>query len=45
MGKAMKPGEKNLIAIRVYDWYGAGGIHRPVSIGTMAIDSGDPVLR
>jgi hypothetical protein len=31
----VKPGEKSLIAIRVNDWYGAGGIFRPVTLGTL----------
>lgn len=33
----LKPGEKNVIAVRVYDWYGAGGIHRPMSLGNVPI--------
>ena len=28
------PGAKCLIAVRVHDWYGAGGIFRPVTLGT-----------
>jgi hypothetical protein len=31
----VKPGEKALVAVRVYDWYGAGGIFRPVYLGTL----------
>ena len=30
------PGQKALVAVRVYDWYGAGGIFRPVTLGTQA---------
>lgn len=30
----VKPGESCLLAIRVYDWYGAGGIFRPVTLRT-----------
>ncbi|MBL8821466.1 MAG: beta galactosidase jelly roll domain-containing protein [Planctomycetia bacterium] len=33
----LKHGEKNVIAVRVYDWYGAGGIHRPMSLGNVPI--------
>lgn len=33
----LKPGEKNVIAVRVYDWYGAGGIHRPMSLSNVPI--------
>jgi hypothetical protein len=29
------PGESALIAVRVHDWYGAGGIFRPVTLGTL----------
>ncbi len=32
----MRPGEPHVIAVRVYDWYGAGGIFRPVSLSTVA---------
>jgi beta-galactosidase/beta-glucuronidase len=41
----VKPGEKCVIAVRVLDWYGAGGIHRPVSIGTAEIGAEGNVLR
>jgi hypothetical protein len=30
----VKPGQQALLAVRVYDWYGAGGIYRPVTLGT-----------
>ncbi len=36
----VQPGEKALIAVRVYDWQGAGGIFRPVTVGTAAIGNG-----
>jgi beta-galactosidase/beta-glucuronidase len=31
-----RPGTTHTIAVRVYDWYGAGGIFRPVTLGTAA---------
>jgi glycosyl hydrolase family 2 len=34
--KLVKPGETAVIAVRVHDWYGAGGIFRPVTLGTLA---------
>jgi hypothetical protein len=37
----LKPGESNLIAIRVYDWYGAGGIHRPMTLSNIPIGGVD----
>jgi len=32
------PGEKALIAVRVHDWYGSGGIFRPVTLGTLPFE-------
>jgi hypothetical protein len=37
----LNPGEKNVIAVRVYDWYGAGGIHRPMSLSNVPIGGVD----
>ncbi|MFT3878229.1 MAG: beta galactosidase jelly roll domain-containing protein [Gemmatales bacterium] len=37
----LKPGEKNVIAVRVYDWYGAGGIHRPMTLSNVPIGGVD----
>lgn len=36
------PGETMVLAVRVYDWYGAGGLFRPVSVGTARIDQDLP---
>ncbi len=36
---------KNTIAVRVHDWYGAGGIYRPVTLGTLPLDPGLDLLR
>jgi hypothetical protein len=36
----VQPGEKATIAVRVYDWQGAGGIFRPVTVGTAALGNG-----
>jgi len=30
---SVKHGEEAILAVRVYDWYGAGGIFRPVTLG------------
>ncbi len=35
----IKPGEVTTIAVRVYDWYGAGGIFRPVTLTTAPDDN------
>ena len=31
----VQAGARALIAVRVYDWYGYGGIYRPVTLGTL----------
>jgi hypothetical protein len=41
----VKPGDINLIAVRVYDWYGAGGIFRPVTLGTTAFSTAGEIVR
>lgn len=33
----VRPGEPAVIAVRVHDWYGAGGIFRPVTLGTLPL--------
>ena len=33
------------IAVRVLDWYGAGGIHRPVSLATAELAPAGDLLR
>jgi sialate O-acetylesterase len=43
--RIVKPGEKSLLAVRVYDWGGAGGIFRPVTLGTVEIGSGVEILK
>jgi len=30
----MRPGSSHVVAVRVFDWYGAGGIFRPVTLST-----------
>jgi hypothetical protein len=35
--RLVEPGRPCALAVRVHDWYGAGGIFRPVSIGTAPI--------
>jgi beta-galactosidase/beta-glucuronidase len=36
----VQPGKKATIAVRVNDWQGAGGIFRPVTLGTAALGNG-----
>ena len=39
------PGQKALIAVRVDDWHGAGGIFRPVTLGTLPLNPELNILR
>jgi hypothetical protein len=41
----VKPGSPCVIAVRVDDWQGAGGIHRPVTLGTARRDAGAQILK
>jgi beta-glucuronidase len=41
----VKPGKNHLIAVRVYDWYGAGGIFRPVTLSTVAFNPTGELLK
>lgn len=41
----VKPGEPTTLAVRVFDWYGAGGLHRPVAIGTAAFNPAGEIIR
>ena len=43
--RLVKPGETVHLAVRVYDWYGAGGIFRPVTLSTAAFGPGGDLLR
>jgi hypothetical protein len=40
----VQPGT-NTIAVRVHDWYGAGGIFRPVTLGTLPLNPDLDLLR
>jgi hypothetical protein len=35
ISRFVTPGQKALVAVRVQDWQGAGGIYRPVTLGTL----------
>ena len=41
----LEEGGKATIAVRVYDWGGAGGIFRPVTLGTAGLSSGAVILK
>lgn len=41
----VSPGKECHIVVRVYDWYGAGGIHRPITIGTAQLGSNLQILK
>lgn len=39
------PGQKAVLAVRVHDWYGAGGIFRPVTLATVPFSPGLDLLK
>ena len=39
------PGQTASLAVRVYDWYGAGGLFRPIYLSTSPIGTGVDVLK
>lgn len=41
----VKPGETIKLAVRVYDWYGAGGLHRPLHLSTEPRHEGPHFVR
>jgi len=41
----VKAGQTAILAVRVYDWYGAGGIFRPVTLGTLGFAPGMDMLK
>ena len=41
----LQRGNINNIAVRVYDWYGAGGIFRPVTLSTSPLNDGPRLLK
>lgn len=41
----LKAGETFTLRIEVYDWYGAGGIFRPIFLRTTPLDDRAPILR
>ena len=43
--RLVKPGQRALIAVRVDDWQGAGGIFRPVTLGTVGLSPGLTILK
>jgi len=45
LSAVLRPGRESVIAVRVHDWYGAGGIFRPVTLGTTPHDPGTELLQ
>jgi beta-galactosidase/beta-glucuronidase len=43
--KLVQPGETCVLAVRVYDWFGAGGIFRPVTLGTVPLRPEGDMIR
>ena len=45
ISELVRPGQPITIAIAVYDWYGAGGIFRPVTLSTEPLSEQRPWLK
>ena len=45
IARFLKAGEPATIAVRVHDWGGAGGIFRPVTLGTAGVSPGATLLK
>jgi hypothetical protein len=45
LGRFSRPGKRLAIAVAVYDWQGAGGIFRPVSLRATPPSAAPPILR
>ena len=43
--RLVQPGQKALVAIRVDDWQGAGGVFRPVTLGTLPFNPALDLLK
>jgi hypothetical protein len=43
--RLVEPGARCLLAVRVHDWYGAGGIFRPVTVGTTELITEGEILK
>ena len=43
--KLVQTGKTHVIAVRVHDWYGAGGIFRPVTLSTAAFSDEGELLK
>ncbi|MFN9182825.1 MAG: glycoside hydrolase family 2 TIM barrel-domain containing protein [Planctomycetota bacterium] len=41
----VRPGAEFVIAIAVYDWYGAGGLFKPMTLSTQPLDQAPPMLK
>jgi len=42
---AVTPGRSCLVAVRIHDWQGAGGLFRPITLSTTGLASGADLLR
>jgi hypothetical protein len=45
VSRFLEPGRAIQIAVAVYDWYGAGGIFRPVTLSTEPLSASPPILK
>ena len=45
VSRFIEPGSELPIAVAVYDWFGAGGICRPVTLSTDALSASPSILK
>jgi beta-galactosidase/beta-glucuronidase len=45
LSRVVEPGKPTVLVVRVHDWYGAGGIFRPVTLGTVGFAPGMEMLK
>ena len=45
VGTFLQPGRNNLIAVRIFDWTGSGGLNGPVWFTTVVVGEGLDLLR
>lgn len=45
ISRLVKPGKKLSVSIRVYDWYGAGGLFRPITLSTTPLSAASQIIK
>lgn len=45
VSRLVKPGKKLVVSIRVYDWYGAGGLFRPITLSSTPLSAASQIIK